>query len=54
MSYTKRLKLEQFIQRVNPNNLKRLVLKGLASEAMAALADAGKWLELLHQVDGSR
>jgi hypothetical protein len=52
--YTKRLKLEQFVQRVSPEDLKRLVLKGLASDALTALADAGKWLELLQQVDGHR
>ena len=54
MSYTKNLKLEQFAQRVKPEDLKRFVLKGVASEAIAALAQAGKWLDVLHQLDGSR
>lgn len=54
MSYTKNLRLEQFAQRVKPEDLQRFVLKGVASEALAALAQAGKWLDVLHQLDGSR
>lgn len=54
MPYTKRLKLEQFAQRVKPEDLKRFVLKGLASEALAALAETSKWLDVPHRLDGSR
>ena len=54
MPYTKLLKLEQVLQRVDPEHLKRFVLKDLASEALTAFAEAGKWLELLHQIDGQR
>jgi len=54
MPYTKHLKLEQFVRRVDPQQLKQFVLKDLASEALVALADAGKWFEVLHRLDGRR
>ncbi len=54
MPYTKHLKLEQFVRQVDPQQLKRFVFKDLASEALVALADAGKWFDVLHQLDGRR
>ena len=54
MPYTKHLKLEQIAQRVKPEDLKRFVFKGLASDVIAALAEANTWLDVLHRLDGSR
>ncbi len=54
MPYTKHLQLEQVLQRVDAEHLKRFILKDTASEALTAFANAGQWFELLHRIDGQK